>query len=1001
MAQGVLAGGTLFLILTLFCSVISVFTPFSAWLTTRTEIYNDICWFGEGMWKTRFWWGNSVPGVPAFSDSCSSPRNFLPDRETVYSISPYNLSSSDATSIYCDGEYRDSVTCKHIKLARLSHVCSIAFILVALVCGALCHRNVVGVSEMWPALGAAVASLFAACASSATFTLMFSSPLFKREHFDYLSHAFNMIAPVEGLGCKYQSPFQAPHFVLSIITDSPLECVLPGPAFAFSLGVLVFSFFSLCCFTYLFFDYHRISKLQCAANDTQSQPLLSFLRGANSVDLDERTGMRSQIMQPRRYSLYGASLRHIESYSWLGKRVIATMMPICLIAVTVMFAVWMIMGLRFAVTVDIDIYDLFADLNSNLTLNEKIGIMARELDRTLSLHGIPLGQEERIHAKDSLANLVGQALASGKTAENNPLHIMTLVQSVFDFQPYTTTIDFLEGGAYFQTALMLVCCYFFPYFRTFVWLYVWYLPVEEVTRGRLLSWMDSLGKIAIANIFCLCLFTTAFLFDTMIDIPLLVAKLGVRVKVDLIPGFGSWGFISACIIANVLGEILIYFHGQATRWEELRRSGLTQKTSRTKGIRRRVISRRSATSMEWETLDTPFMDGQAGMIPTVFDLSAENGSVGGTPRSVSSNVEDHETHAFSDSAGVENGTRHVLRPRKYSSVWGHVNTLDDEMMPRISNYPVSLCNTTHTPVKGKVHTFSLLGKSFVTISLIAVLVCTIVGQYYSSFSFERQGLISIIIGADSKYETYSLGTIVDQVAKCGGPHGRRANSLALTIILFALIMPIVHLVCLVLLWSLPLRLNSLTRLFRLAEIAAAWNALDIFLVAIIACYTDLPVVSRNIIPLVVPALNDIAKNYAHEDLFLVTPSILNGFWWLCIGVVAEKLMTMFLVPLAATKIAEQKLLLLQKKSAEERGVITEEERDDTPPRNRRIVRFDNSNILSGNLDTDEDYARLLEIMTPTSRYVGVSGMPEVVYAGFPRWVWKISTEIGLLRDVTR
>lgn len=36
--------------------------------------------------------------------------------------------------------------------------------------------------------------------------------------------------------------------------------------------------------------------------------------------------------------------------------------------------------------------------------------------------------------------------------------------------------------------------------------------------------------------------------------------------------------------------------------------------------------------------------------------------------------------------------------------------------------------------------------------------------------------------------------------------------------------------------------------------------------------------------------------------------------------------------------------------------------------------------------TQEEYARLLQIMTPTSRYLSASGMPGFFYAGFPRWV---------------
>src|SRR5690606_21336558 len=87
-----------------------------------------------------------------------------------------------------------------------------------------------------------------------------------------------------------------------------------------------------------------------------------------------------------------------------------------------------------------------------------------------------------------------------------------LREQVFTFDPVTSLVTFWESRGYLLTLVTAFWLDFFPFLKIFIWLFYWFVPQSEVIRGRVLTWIDYLGKWTLANLFTLCIISVAFLF---------------------------------------------------------------------------------------------------------------------------------------------------------------------------------------------------------------------------------------------------------------------------------------------------------------------------------------------------------------------------------------------------------------------------------------------------------------------------------------------------------
>src|SRR5690349_12349108 len=65
MARGLLSGALFFFSISLVMIIMILWpdSPWSTWLMEKTELVDDFCWYGEGIWRTNMIWGETGKGL--------------------------------------------------------------------------------------------------------------------------------------------------------------------------------------------------------------------------------------------------------------------------------------------------------------------------------------------------------------------------------------------------------------------------------------------------------------------------------------------------------------------------------------------------------------------------------------------------------------------------------------------------------------------------------------------------------------------------------------------------------------------------------------------------------------------------------------------------------------------------------------------------------------------------------------------------------------------------
>jgi len=576
-------------------------------------------------------------------------------------------------------------------------------------------------------------------------------------------------------------------------------------------------------------------SLLCAANTILLVRSLTVAHSDTPVHLTRSFPeyLNKAVMDTRHYSLYGAVIRHCSESSAVQMCILSLGVPFVILINAWLTVLWIQTGVRFGLIV---------------------------------------------------------------SASISSTEILRFKYEVFDFNTVTAVNDFWLGNAYFMSILTFTATFFVPISKFLIWIYMWYIPCDELIRGRVLSWVDYLGKIALANLFMMSLMMVAFLFDCTTDLKMLE----YTVTAGIHPGFALWGFILSSSLSLAMGQFFVYFHGIATRWEEVRRYGIEANQT----LRRRPSL--------FQAFDTPSIPASPLQAIPVADLNH------------------HQEF-------------------------------------------ISLCNSVLTPVKGEMHKFSNVGKSLVDFVLGATLVCTVVGMTLPSFRFTREGMVGLYVQDESykvsEYTMYSLSSTLNTF----GLEGHSALALSVPFVLFSMVFPLLHLIGLCVLWRVPLPVLYQERIFKFTEMMASWNSLDILAVCVAATWTQISATGDTFIPQVVPTLDHFTKQYFHTLLYHVEPAVLDGFWVLLTGIILEKLLSMFIIPLSATKIARHKLLVIQHNIALESldTMFNSAQGEDS------IVEEDRLH--------EEESDRLMQILSPSARYAGASSLPAYLFGGLPRW----------------
>jgi len=314
---------------------------------------------------------------------------------------------------------------------------------------------------------------------------------------------------------------------------------------------------------------------------------------------------------------------------------------------------------------------------------------------------------------------------------------------------------------------------------------------------------------------------------------------------------------------------------------------------------------------------------------------------------------------------------------------------------------------------------------------------TLAGQIAPTFRFAFSGLAELILPPEKLVNDYSLvrvGEDLPHAARHGGYLAGTPWNYFLTVEFFALAMviPLLRVVFLMVLWSVPMTLKTSRRLLSFVEVIAAWSALDVFLVSIMAAVLEIGALSQEVIssafgsleatvcellgalpPAVLDAVLhavglpslDLSRGCA---LFRVDAELSEGCWLLLAAVLACEVCSHIVTEFAEAAISERMAML----SAYHRV------RGRSPSRNpndasaaaaaaaadqQRVMLLFTPDATSGETrppvpPASRQLRRLLSAQEHGSASF-VGAWADIFYGPFPRPVWKYLVGCGCMRRV--
>lgn len=227
------------------------------------------------------------------------------------------------------------------------------------------------------------------------------------------------------------------------------------------------------------------------------------------------------------------------------------------------------------------------------------------------------------------------------------------------------------------------------------------------------------------------------------------------------------------------------------------------------------------------------------------------------------------------------------------------------------------CSSSHSTspsrLKGNRFRFTVFGKIIVTILIIGCMFLLIAGVFLLTFEFNFKGLVGLILGssADVSYSVINTGTTVP--AASGDPDSFIVRWIQVCFFGFGVVMPLFFLGIILVVWMIPMRIETLRWLVVVGEVANAWNAIDVFVISVMAALFEIEEFAAFMIGDVCDDLNEVLEQCCDEQLngddkcFDVTASLLPLFWVL--GLAAGML---FFFGLAVLKVIQQVLVERQR-----------------------------------------------------------------------------------------
>eukprot|EP00948_MAST-09A_sp_MAST-9A-sp1_P001989 g1989.t1 len=470
------------------------------------------------------------------------------------------------------------------------------------------------------------------------------------------------------------------------------------------------------------------------------------------------------------------------------------------------------------------------------------------------------------------------------------------ISSFFTFSMAQSTIDMWKAGAYPLAVLIIIFSGLWPYIKMFMMIFLWFAPptwCAPSSRGTMFLWLDVLGKWSMIDIFVLVMSMIAFRLRIVSPETFLALPPNFYV-VDLIvvPVWGLYANIIAQLLSQLVSHVVIYYHRNVI-------SAAEEETGERLGNLNYALR-----SLRYEKghMQSIAENREYEMTKVVGNIKKSKSRVGKfLSRLQISNAPGRRHRA---TTWLQAGTQDVSGPRRMlvnhrESLYAHIYNID-----------------------GIIHRIQvrILGTALLLSSLATTMVLIYYGAGLKSFKMQINGLAGLAMDlgrANSSISEYSVFDVSSNIASQANPKSFWSilgiNYIAFIFVLCALVVPLLQMAGLFIMWLAPLTLYELKIAFMVNEIFAAWQYLEVYLIAISVAVLQMGQVSGFMVGSECDAIQPMLDSMVNLNViektdgtcFYVDASVRYGTWILLAASIMLNISTQFVVRAAETALEDR------------------------------------------------------------------------------------------------
>ena len=462
-----------------------------------------------------------------------------------------------------------------------------------------------------------------------------------------------------------------------------------------------------------------------------------------------------------------------------------------------------------------------------------------------------------------------------------------------EFSIAKSVIDAFNAKAYLLGFIILLFSGVWPYVKMFAMLFSWFASPQRLnpmTRGKLLRWMDVLGKWSMIDIFVLVMTLVAFRINILSPDNVVVLPRDFYV-VDLIvvPVWGLYANLLAQVLSQIVSHFAMHYHRNIIAnagyhyLNNAKTKSPSPKLGKWKGDIEMVATRTSSASRG---------TNRGRSTPAHSWLSH------GTERRRSTPAQSWLSH----------GTDNVV-PGKRSG----------------KNHKEALCAHVFDRTKQARVQMRVWLRMFIISLLFAEVFLLFYGCVTKSFSISVDGIAGIIMdfgrtgSSTQAYSVFDVAAAVIRQAEDNLTSRLGLNCLAVLFITCALVVPAMQVLGITTLFALPLTLRQQKRMLIVNEILAAWQYLEVYIIALLVGLMQVGPISEHLIGELCddlfPALEELFKLGLIEEkdmtCLYISGEIENAMFVLCGAAFLLSCLSTGVTRAAERAIEEREMRVLQ------------------------------------------------------------------------------------------